>query len=149
MTLTIFFGCSGLNSVTIHGKNTSIDPSAFDGIIKDENEKPTNTKRILGQVYVWYNPKTKTVCMDNIEVPNAIIKELTSSNTTRNGVSLSELLDIIEASAISLQNTMNRNNIMINQVTIGYGFNDLSKYWKNRYKLTTQDLEKSKLRCLF
>ena len=115
----------------------------FEETIKDENGKLTNTKRILGQAYVWYDPKTKTVCMDNIEVPNAIIKELTSSNTTRNGVSLSELLDIIEASAISLQNTMNRNNIMVNQVTIGYGFNDLSKYLKNRYKLTFQDLAKN------
>ena len=115
----------------------------FEETIKDKDGKPTDKKRILGQAYVWYDPITRTVCMDNIEIPTGILKELTSSNATKNGVSLSEFLDIIEYSAKSIKNTMNRNNTRVNRVTIGSGFNDLSKHLKTRYNLITHNLARN------
>ena len=42
----------------------------------DDDGKPTGGTRILGQAYVWYDPETKTVCYDNIEIPTKILDEL-------------------------------------------------------------------------
>lgn len=124
-------------------KNPNSAFLVFEETIKDKDGKPTDKKRILGQAYVWYDPITRTVCMDNIEIPTGILRELTSSKATKNGVSLSEFLDIIEYSAKSIKNTMNRNNTRVNRVTIGSGFNDLSKHLKTRYNLITHNLARN------
>ena len=115
----------------------------FEENIKDESGSFTGKTRILGQAYVWYDPITQTVCYDNIEVPRNILKELTKTNPKHNHT-LSELLDIIEASAISIAETMNQNGIPVKEVTTGTGFNDLNKYLKSRHPAKQGRLAKNR-----
>ena len=83
--------------------------------------------RILAQAYVWYDPETKTVCYDNIEIPTKILKELKSGEKNERKLSTSAFINAIVESATSIINTMNKNGVEVQRVTTGVGYNDLSE----------------------
>ena len=104
----------------------------FEEAIKDENGKPTGEKRILGQAYIWYDPQTKTVCFDNIEIPRKVLDQL-RKKTSR--VSVDMLLSAVEKSADAIMRSMNREGKhLVERVTTGEGYNDLKKSLSRKYK---------------
>lgn len=91
----------------------------------DDNGKVIGAKRIIGQAYVWYDPKTQTVCMDNIEIPTKVLKELRSGENKNSKITMSAFVDAVEKSAISLMGAMNDDKTVVNRITTGEGYNDL------------------------
>ena len=104
----------------------------FEETIKDENGKPTGEKRILGQAYVWYDPQTKTVCFDNIEIPTKVLDQLRKKTSS---VSVDMLLSAVEKSADAIMRSMNREGKhLVERVTTGEGYNDLKNSLSRKYK---------------
>lgn len=99
----------------------------------DDEGKSTGVARILGQAYIWYDPQTKTVCYDNIEIPTKVLEELRRG--TKHGAKLSSttLLDSVEESADAIMNAMNRKGVRVDKVTTGQGYNNLNSELKQRY----------------
>ena len=99
----------------------------FEESILDENGNPTDEKRILGQAYIWYDPETKTVCYDNIEIPTKILDELHKGDKHNSRLSSSHLLDAVVKSAEKIMLAMNKKGIKVERVTTGQGYNDLAR----------------------
>ena len=76
--------------------------------------------KIIGQAWVWYNSETKTVCLDNIEIPLIWVKKLKQSEA---------LVKSFQESLIQMANSfkeqMNKTENEVKRVTIGAGFVDL------------------------
>ena len=58
----------------------------------DENGKPTDKTISLSQAYIGYDPQTKTVCFENLEVPNQGLHELHSEDKHENELSTKTLM---------------------------------------------------------
>lgn len=108
----------------------------FEERVKDENGNLTDEKRIVSQAYVYYDPVTKTVCYDNIEIPTVILNKLKSNkgNNIINGVTYSDLGVAVKSSAEAIMNAMNNSGVPVERVTIGAGCNDLNGYLSQKYK---------------
>ncbi len=102
----------------------------FEESVKDENGNDTGEKVILAQAYIWYDPVTKTVCYDNIEIPTEILNRLRKGKD--GDLTTAELLDAVERSAEAIMHAMNKNGVMVKKVTTGEGYNDLRTELKNR-----------------
>ena len=76
---------------------------------------------------MWYDPKTKTVCLDNIEIPTKVLKEIRSGENKKSKITISSFLDAVEKCAISIMGAMNDNGIEVKRVTTGEGYNDLKQ----------------------
>lgn len=88
-----------------------------------KNGKPTGEKRIIGQAYIWYDAKTETVCYDNIEIPNSVIKVL-----NKNAQELKDFESALVRSADAILLTMNaEGKNKVKNVTTGTAYNDLIK----------------------
>ena len=105
----------------------------FEETVKDENNNPTEQKRILGQAYVWYDPVTKTVCYDNIEIPTKVLDELRKGNKHNAEISINALMDAVVESADAIMTAMNNKGIKVNRVTTGQGYNDLNDELEERF----------------
>lgn len=105
----------------------------FEETILDENGNPTDEKRILGQAYVWYDPETKTVCYDNIEIPTKVLDELEKGQKRGSKISTEKLLDVVVESADAIMEGMNSRGIEVKHVTTGVGYNDLASSLKERF----------------
>ena len=105
----------------------------FEGNAVDENGELANEKRVLGQAYIWYDPETKTVCYDNIEIPEKVLKEMRRGDnfTSKN------LIEAVEESAIAIMTAMNKNGISVEQVTTGEGYNKLKNELSKHFKRET------------
>lgn len=115
-------------------KNTNSGFLVFEkDIIRDG--KPTGEKTVIGQAYIWYDPDTKTVCYDNIEVPRTVLKEL-RRNTKNNGLlNVDNFLAALERSADAVMHAMNNSkNTKVTKVTTGEGYNDLIDALNKKYK---------------
>lgn len=83
-------------------------------------------KRIVGQAYVWYDPKTKTVCYDNIEVPITLVDKLFSGDKKQGETFTSEnFIDTVIESADAIMRAMNVGGNIVERVTTGEQYNDL------------------------
>ncbi len=101
--------------------------------ILDENGVPAGDTRILGQAYIWYDPKTKTVCYDNIEIPTKVLHELRSGDKTDGKISSKALIDAVERSAESIMREMNKEGVKVERVTTGEGYNDLKRELSQKF----------------
>lgn len=114
-----------------------INPNAgflvFEESILDEKGKATGETRILGQAYIWYDPVTKTVCYDNIEIPTKVLGELRKGDKHDERISSSALLDAVVGSADAIMSSMNDKGIEVKQVTTGQGYNDLRTELERRF----------------
>ena len=88
---------------------------------------------VLGQAYIWYDPNTKTVCYDNIEIPKKVLKELRSGQKHGSALSSNALIDAVERSAESIMDSMNKKGIKVERVTTGEGHNDLIAELSQRF----------------
>ena len=99
----------------------------------DENGNPTGEMRILGQAYIWYDPQTKTVCYDNIEIPSKVLDELRKGGRHDERLSSKHLMDAVIESADAIMSSMNRNGVQVERVTTGQGYNDLRNELEARF----------------
>lgn len=114
----------------------------FEESLLDEKGKPTGKTRILGQAYMWYDPETKTVCYDNIEIPSKVLKELFSGEKHKSNISASSLINAINNSAEAIIQEMNKKEIRVTRVTTGSAFNDLTKVLFEKYKTEPHPIAK-------
>ena len=105
----------------------------FEEEIKDENGQPTGEHRILAQAYVWYDPETKTVCYDNIEIPDKILRELRSGSRQGEKISTEALMNSVVESADAIMSAMNRKGVKVERVTTGRTYNDLASELEERF----------------
>ncbi len=105
----------------------------FEESLKDENGKPTGKTRVLAQAYIWYDPQTKTVCYDNIEIPAKVLHELRSGNKHGQELSSDSLIDAVVKSADAIMSAMNKNGVMVERVTTGEGYNDLQRELSQKF----------------
>ena len=109
--------------------------SEFAGFVVFENnsisKKSNNLANILGQSYVWYDPKTKTVCLDNIEIPRKVKESIEDSKS----FNAFDFVESIEKCAESLASAMNENGTEVLKVTIGDKHNDLKKFLEPKFEL--------------
>ncbi len=111
----------------------------FEQDIYDQNDKPTGKKQIVGQAYVWYDPNTKTVCYDNIEIPHAVNRILKKTNHRVGEITATEMQSCINRSAKAIMETMNSKGIPVIQVTTGQGFNDAQDMFSGNAELSKGD----------
>ncbi|MGN0960732.1 MAG: leucine-rich repeat protein [Christensenellales bacterium] len=114
--------------------NTNAGFIVFEETLLDKDGNPTEETRILGQAYIWYDPLTKTVCYDNIEIPTKVLNELFSGEKRGKKVSTSALLQAVEDSAEAIIKGMNKDGIKVKRVTTGAGYNDLKSVLDKKYK---------------
>ncbi len=79
-------------------------------------------EKIIGQAWTWYDPVTKTVCLDNVEVPKSILSKMSKQGE----FGKSSLMDAILLSAKGLADSMNEKGVEVREVTTGKGYNDLA-----------------------
>ena len=106
----------------------------FEETIFNENGEDTGDRRILGQAYIWYDAKNKTVCFDNIEVPTKIIKEMINGDKNGKILSTKSLMKVVKQSALAIMRKMNENGIKVEKVTTGEGYNDLKNELKKNFQ---------------
>ena len=124
-----------------------VNPNAgflvFEESILDEQGNKTGETRILGQAYIWYDPVTKIVCYDNIEIPTKVLQELRRGDKHDEKISSSALLDAVVSSADAIMSSMNKKGVEVRQVTTGQGYNDLKTELERRFgSAKTKDLAK-------
>ena len=78
--------------------------------------------KIIGQAWVWYDKNTKTICLDNIEVPRRYLEKISQNKNIQK--SFIECLLRIEE---NFKKEMNRKGFKVDKVTIGRGYNDLKE----------------------
>lgn len=120
-----------------------INPNAgflvFEESELDKNGKSTGETRILGQAYVWYDPMTKTVCYDNIEIPHKVLDKLNHGDKHGEKLSSKALMDSVVESADAIMLAMNKRGINVTRVTTGRGYNDLGQQLNDRFGAPEKD----------
>lgn len=106
----------------------------FEEEIKDQTGKASGETRMLGQAYIWYDPETKTVCMDNIEIPNKIVNAFKKGENIEEGISFTSFMDSVQAAAEGLIAGMNAKGIEVERVTLGTGYLDDNIRGKSTYQ---------------
>ena len=76
--------------------------------------------KIIGQSWVWYNPETQIVCLDNIEVPARLISKLNKNKDLYEG-----FINCLNRLAESFKKAMEKKGHIVKAVTIGEGYLDL------------------------
>jgi hypothetical protein len=112
-------GSAGASCVDDGYKN----PNA--GFLVFEEQLSGEDPRILGQAYIWYDPVTKTVCFDNIEIPDGVLNELRSGANTDRKLSTLNFIKAVEKSAEGIITGMRAKGVEVERVTTGVGYNDL------------------------
>lgn len=103
----------------------------FESNINDY-QQVTDHQRVIAQAYVWYDPETRTVCYDNIEIPKKIM------NTLQKGpgqLCMAALEQAVTDSAEAIMRAMNRHGVAVERVTMGKKYNNLSSL-NEHYRLT-------------
>lgn len=84
--------------------------------------------KLIGQAWVWYDEKEKTVCLDNIEVPTKMLEILRKDSVMQN-----QFIDCLIRLKNGVQTAMGKDKV--NKVTIGLGYNDISKVLEQNFKV--------------
>ena len=87
-------------------------------------------ERIIGQAWVWYDEESKTICLDNIEVPRKHLDKIEHNKEIQDNF-IACLLRIEE----NFKKEMNDKGFEVNRVTIGQGYNDIKKILDNNFEL--------------
>ncbi len=87
-----------------------------------------NEEKLIGQAWVWYDEKEKTVCLDNIEVPTKMLEILRKDSVMQN-----QFIYCLIRLKNGVQTAMGKDKV--NKVTIGLGYNDISKVLEQNFKM--------------
>lgn len=82
--------------------------------------KFTMNGRIIGQSWVWYNEKTGTVCLDNIEIPTVVKKRMRKDPNIQE-----EFMKCLVRLSDGFVDQMTKAGQGVKNVVIGKGYNDL------------------------
>ena len=76
--------------------------------------------KIIGQAWVWYDEVSKTVCLDNIEVPHNYLEKVNQNKTIQKS-----FIDCLLRLEDSIKKEMNEKGLKVERVLIGEGYNDI------------------------
>ena len=79
--------------------------------------------KFYAQAWVWYNEKTKTICLDNIEIPEAIMDELEDYNNNNKGI-FNEFFGALSRYVNDIAIQTIKKGYPVDKVTLGIGHND-------------------------
>lgn len=80
-------------------------------------------KKFYAQAWVWYNEETKTICLDNLEMPGDIMNELI--DYTSNEKIFNEFFGALARYARDIATATIKKGYPVDKVTLGMGHNDL------------------------
>lgn len=86
--------------------------------------------KLIAQAWVWYDEKTKQVTLDNIEVPNKIIRDIENNTHLQQ-----EFINCLFRFNDAVKNAMNKQAVLVEKVTIGVGYNDINKLLRKNFSL--------------
>ena len=89
--------------------------------------------KIIGQAWVWYDNKNKTVCLDNIEVPHRYLEKIHQNETVQKS-----FIDCLLRIEKSFKEEMNRRRLEVNRVTVGEGYNDIKEILYRNFSLVKE-----------
>lgn len=91
----------------------------------------TNKDKIIGQSWVWYDAESKTICLDNIEIPHRYLEKINQNKTIQKS-----FVDCLLRIEKSFKEEMNKKGLKTYKVTIGKGYNDINEILdKNFYSV--------------
>jgi len=76
--------------------------------------------KIIGQSWVWYDEKSKTICLDNIEIPHKYLEKINKNKDIQKS-----FIDCLLRIEKNFKEEMNKKGLKVNKVTIGEGYNDI------------------------
>lgn len=110
-----------------------LNPHAGFVVFETAPQRISDTPRILGQAYAWYDPVTQTVCYDNIEIPTKVIDELEKGDKSGAELGMQNLLDAVIQAGETIMATMNQRGVAVRRVTVGRGHNDMYRALEKRF----------------
>lgn len=84
--------------------------------------------KIVGQSWVWFDEKSKKVCLDNVEVPHSREKIV-----LKDEVKFKDCLNRVKQGFVE---GMREKNLNVSYVTMGMGYNDVEKIVKDVFPTT-------------
>lgn len=84
---------------------------------------------ILGQSWVWYDEYNKTICLDNIEVPEKYVNKIKKSRLLQES-----FIACLKRVGFNFIKEMKSKGLEVEKVTIGKGYNDINYILKNYFK---------------
>lgn len=87
--------------------------------------------KIIGQSWVWYDEKEKTICLDNIEIPKKVISVMRHDKKLR--ISFIKCLNRVASNFVD---EMDKHGLEVKNVTIGRGYNDFCDVLDNKFNLS-------------
>lgn len=88
--------------------------------------------KIIGQAWVWYDEVSKTVCLDNIEIPHRYLEKINQNKTIQKS-----FIDCLLRMEKGFKEDMNKRGLKVDKVTIGEGYNDIRSILNNSFKLNS------------
>lgn len=86
--------------------------------------------KIIGQSWVWYDLTTKTVCLDNIEVPDRYSEDIRHNEDIKNS-----FIDCLYRIERNIKRAMKVKGLEVNKVTVGRGHNDIREILDVSFKV--------------
>ena len=88
---------------------------------------------IIGQSWIWYDEESKTICLDNIEVPTRFLGIVKNDKNISNS-----FIQCLKRVAINFKEEMKNHNLEVEHVTIGQGYNDIKEVLNNNFQLSKE-----------
>ena len=88
--------------------------------------------KIIGQSWVWYDEKSKTICLDNIEIPHRYLEKI-----NQNEIIQKSFIDCLLRVKKSFIEEMNSRGLEVKKVTIGQGYNDIKEILSKTFSIST------------
>ena len=86
--------------------------------------------KIIGQAWVWYDEKGKTICLDNIEIPHRYLEKIHQNKNVQKS-----FVDCLLRVEKNFKEEMNRRGLEVNRVTVGEGYNDIKEILYRNFSL--------------
>jgi hypothetical protein len=83
---------------------------------------------IIAQSWVWYDSVSKTVCLDNIEVPHRYLEKINKSEDIKNS-----FIECLVRISRNFKTEMNKHGLKVKKVTIGKGHNDIKSILDGKF----------------
>ena len=83
---------------------------------------------IIGQAWVWYDDKSRIVCLDNIEVPSRYLDLLKKDKNIKKS-----FVECLKRMAENFISEMENHGLGVENVTIGEGYNDVGEVLKSSF----------------
>ena len=90
--------------------------------------------KVIGQSWVWYDETTKKICLDNIEIPDAI-----SKNKVKFLLLKGEMIACLKRMNKNFLSAMEEKGLEVDSVTIGSGYNDMGGFLGANFKKSSEE----------